>query len=179
VQGVENFPKAGPFLICPNHLSYIDAFVLISVLPFRIHMRLFFVGYSKYFANRFTRFLARLANTVPVDPDSHLLRAMRIGAAALRQSRILCVFPEGGRSFDGKLQEFKKGAAILSREIVIPMVPVGIRGTYEVWPRNSMRIRPGKVEIRIGKPIHPGSEAAPDPYQADTDRLRAEVAKLL
>jgi long-chain acyl-CoA synthetase len=179
VSGPENFPKEGPFLICPNHLSYVDAFVLISILPFRIHKRLFFVGYSEYFGSPFTRFLARLANIVPVDPDAHLLRAMRIGAAALRQNRILCIFPEGGRSFDGKLQEFKKGPAILSREIGIPMVPVGIRGTYEVWPRNSMRIRPGKVEIRIGKPLHPGTESAPDPYQADVDRLREEVMKLL
>jgi long-chain acyl-CoA synthetase len=177
--GVKNFPKEGPFLICPNHLSYIDAFVLISILPFPIHKRMFFVGYSEYFTKRCTRPLARLANIVPVDPDAHLLRAMRISAAALRQDRILCIFPEGGRSFDGNLQEFKKGAAILSREIDIPMIPVGIRGTYEVWPRNSMRIRPGKVEIRIGTPLRPGADSTPDPYQADIDRLRAEVAKLL
>jgi long-chain acyl-CoA synthetase len=179
VCGTENFPEKGPFLICPNHLSYLDAFVLISVLPFHIFKRVFFVGYSEYFANRFTRLLARLANIVPVDPDAHLLRAMRVGATGLRQNRILCIFPEGGRSFDGELQEFKKGAAILSREIGAPMVPVGIRGTYEVWPRDSMRIRPGKVEIMIGKRLHPGSEPAPDPYQSDIDRLRAEVAKLI
>jgi len=179
VLGMENLPRRGPFLICPNHLSYVDVFVLISVLPFRIHKKVFFLGYSEYFANWYTRFLARLANIVPVDPDAHLLRAMRMGAVGLRQNRILCIFPEGGRSFDGKLQEFKKGTAILSREVGVVMVPVGIRGTYEVWPRNSMRIRPGKVEIRIGKPLAPGSESSPDPYQEDTDRLRAEVAKLL
>jgi long-chain acyl-CoA synthetase len=179
VCGKENFPEKGPFLICPNHLSYLDAFILISVLPFHIFKRVFFVGYSEYFANRFTRLLARLANIVPVDPDAHLLRAMRVGATGLRQNRILCIFPEGGRSFDGGLQEFKKGAAILSREIGAPMFPVGIRGTYEVWPRDSMRIRPGKVAIRIGKRLHPDSEPAPDPYQSDIDRLRAEVAKLI
>jgi long-chain acyl-CoA synthetase len=179
VRGMECFPKQGPFLICPNHLSYLDPFIIISILPFGIQKRLFFVGYSEYFANPFTRLLARFTNVVPVDPDAHLLRALKIGASGLRQNRILCIFPEGGRSFDGELQEFRKGAAILSREVGVPMVPVAIRGTYEVWPRNSMRIRPGRVEIRIGKPLHPGDASTADLYQSDINQLHAAVAKLL
>jgi 1-acyl-sn-glycerol-3-phosphate acyltransferase len=104
---------------------------------------------------------------------------MKAGANGLRQGLILCIFPEGGRSFDGTLQEFKKGAAILSRELEIPAVPVGISGTYQVWPRDTIRIRPHKVEISIGKPLYPSEADAADPYQSDTDQLRSAVAGLI
>jgi 1-acyl-sn-glycerol-3-phosphate acyltransferase len=77
------------------------------------------------------------------------------------------------------LQEFKKGAAILARELSAPVVPVAIHGTYEVWRRNSMRIRPHRVTIRFGEAIQPFPTDEADPYQTDTDRLRASVASLL
>ncbi|HYK88731.1 MAG TPA: 1-acyl-sn-glycerol-3-phosphate acyltransferase, partial [Acidobacteriota bacterium] len=178
VRGREQMPKEAPYLICPNHLSYIDPFLVMSVLPFRIFRRVFFVGYSEYFENWFMRIFARLTNTVPVDPDAHLLRAMKVGAYGLRNRRILCIFPEGGRSFDGELQEFKKGAAILAREIGASMIPVGILGAHEVWARDSKRIRPHKVRIVFGAPLWPSESENSDPYQEDTRRLRKTVEQL-
>jgi long-chain acyl-CoA synthetase len=178
-RGLQNIPAKGPYLLCPNHLSYIDAFIVMSVLPYRLFRRFFFVGYSEFFASWFMKLLARLANIVPVDPDAHLLRAMRAGAYGLRRGHILCIFPEGGRSFDGNLQEFKKGAAILAHEIGVPIVPVGIRGTYEVWARSSYRIRPHKVILSFGQPLEPGQRASADPYQAEIEALRAAVVKLI
>ncbi len=179
VRGRERLPRDGPYLICPNHLSYIDPFLVMSTLPYRIFRKVFFVGYSEYFENRFMKLLALLANVVPVDPDAHLLRAMKVGAYGLRRGRILCIFPEGGRSFDGTLQEFKKGAAILAREIGAPMVPIGIRGAYEVWARDSKRIRPHKVRIVFGEQMSPTDTAGSDPYQEDTRLLRDAVARLI
>ncbi len=179
VRGNGQMPGKAPYLICPNHLSYMDPFLVMSVLSFRVFRRVFFVGHSDYFKNWFMKIMARLTNTVPVDPDAHLLRAMKVGAYGLRNGRILCIFPEGGRSFDGELQEFKKGAAILAREIGAPIVPVGICGTYEVWPRDSKRIRPHKVRVVFGAPIMPGPTANPDPYQEDTQRLRRAVGSLV
>ncbi len=122
--------------------------------------------------------VARLTNVIPVDPDAHLLRAMKAGAAGLRAGLILGIFPEGGRSFDGELQDFKKGAAILARELSVPIIPAAIHGTFEAWPRDSVRIRPHKVKIEFGEPILPLQTEAPDPYQADTDRLCKAVASL-
>ncbi len=179
VRGLENLPEKGPYLICPNHQSYIDPFVLISALPYRVYSNMFFVGFSELFAGRFMKFGARFANVVPVDPDVHLLRAMKTGAFGLRKNLILCIFPEGARSYDGKLQEFKKGAAILAKELNVPMVPAGIRGAHKVWPRDSGRIRPHKVKIEIGKPVFPSSSDAADPYQQDIERLRNAVADLI
>jgi long-chain acyl-CoA synthetase len=173
--GLENLPRRGPFMLCPNHLSYIDPFVLLSVLPRRTFRSLFYVGYAAFFQSATMKFLARLASIVLVDPDAHLLGAMKAGAWGLRQGQVLCIFPEGGRSFDGKLQEFRKGAAILAREVGVPMVPVALRGTYEVWPRDSRRIRMHNVTIRIGAPIR----ASDGGYQRDIERVRDAVAELL
>lgn len=174
VRGRENLPARGPFLICPNHLSFIDPLVVIGALPYRLFRHTFFLGYSAIFQKGVMGLLARLAGVIPVDADANLLRAMKIGAWGLRSGRILCIFPEGGRSFDGTLQEFRKGAAILARETGAALVPVGIRGTYEVWPRDSRRIRLHKVTVRFGRPLEPCSGS----YEEVTERLRAAVSSL-
>jgi 1-acyl-sn-glycerol-3-phosphate acyltransferase len=114
----------------------------------------FHVGASEYFSNRVTRQLARLLNIVPVDPDANLLAAMRAGAAGLRSGKILNIYPEGERSFDGALHPFKKGAAILATELGLPVVPVALDGVYKVWPRGSNRIRLAKVKIRFDAPMN-------------------------
>jgi long-chain acyl-CoA synthetase len=144
-----------PYLICPNHQSYIDPFLVCSVLPLDVVANILHVGDSRYFAGVVTSQLARLINVVPIDPDIHLLRAMRAGAAALRANKVLNVYPEGGRSFDGQLGVFKKGAAILATELNVPIVPVALDGTYRIWPRASSRIRLAKVRISFGEPIEP------------------------
>jgi long-chain acyl-CoA synthetase len=176
IHGRENLPKQGSFLICPNHMSYLDPFVLLTALPFRVFCKLFFVGASEYFETWFMRLIAKISNIFPVDPDSNLLRSMKFGARGLRAGHVLCIFPEGARSIDGEVMEFKKGAAILSRGVGVPMIPVGIQGTYEVWPRDSQRFRLHKVKIHFGEPLQPSLEA--DSYDQDTQRLRASVAEL-
>ncbi len=177
--GLEHLPKKGPYLVCPNHQSFLDPFVLTSVLPYHVFRNMFFVGYSIFFNNLFTKLFARLTNVVPIDPDAQLLRAMKAGALGLRKGMTLCIFPEGGRTFDGELMEFKKGAAILARELSVPIIPVAIEGAYEVWRRGSMKIRPHKVTIRFGDALQPAQSDSEDPYQTDTDRLRASVSSLL
>ncbi len=130
------------------------------------------------------KWLARALNIVPVDPDTHLLRAMRASAGGLRAGKILNLYPEGQRSFDGQLQEFKNGAAILATELDLPTVPVAIDGTRRVWPRDSWRIRPAKVRINFGEPFTPRSaipegvsgEAA---YEAVTDELKERIQRML
>jgi long-chain acyl-CoA synthetase len=178
-RGIKNLPEKGPYLVCPNHQSYLDAFVLVSTLPFRVFRRMFFVGYSFLFTSWYMKLAARLTNIVPVDPDAHLLRAMKAGALGLRKGLILCIFPEGGRSFDGKLQGFKKGASILSRELSVPIIPTAIQGTHEVWPRDSVRIRPHKVRITFGRPLFPEESSDADPYQTETSRLRTVLSDML
>nr|AIA13292.1 Acyltransferase [uncultured bacterium] len=140
-------------MICPNHQSYLDPFPVCSIYPRKVLQNIFHVGASMYFANFAMAHLAQLINVVPVDPDANLLRAMRAGAAGLRAGKILNIYPEGERSFDGRLHEFKKGAAILATELSVPVVPVALDGVYRIWPRKSWRVRLAKVKISFGEPI--------------------------
>ena len=176
----------GGLLALPESSELHGSLVVMSALPYQTFRRVFFVGYSEYFKSLLMKGVARLSNIVPVDPDAHLLRAMRLGAGGLHDGRVLCIFPEGARSFDGELLEFKKGASILAHEVGVPIVPVAIHGTHQVWPRDSMRIRLHKVRLTFGPLIAetvPRSAAASkkteDSYQATTDLLRESVAEML
>ena len=179
VAGLENLPQSGPFIICPNHVSYLDPFLLCSVLPYRVIRDIFILGYTAYFSGPVMSRLGNSVNIVPVDPNANLTRAMRIAAVGLRRNRILLVFPEGERSIDGKLTQFKKGSAILSVELGVPIVPVGIRGTFEAWPRGgSLKAHP--VEIEIGEPIDPKEITdASEPYGKLNDSLKDAVRSLV
>jgi long-chain acyl-CoA synthetase len=137
VSGVEHIPDNGPCIICPNHQSYLDAFLLVGALPYRVFRQLFYVGASEYFNTHFMAKLATMMKVVPVDPDANLVRAMQAGAFGLRHGRILVLFPEGERSPDGAPKKFKKGAAILAHQLHAPILPATIDGFEGVWPRGS------------------------------------------
>lgn len=134
--GLQHLPANGPYIISPNHQSYLDPVFVCSVLPYAVLRQLFFVGATEYFETPVTAWLARQLNLVPVDPDANLVSAMKAGAFGLTHGRVLVLFPEGERSIDGSVKRFKKGAPVLSRHLNVPIVPVGIRGVFELWPRN-------------------------------------------
>ena len=178
ITGIENIPEP-PFIIAPNHASYLDSFLLAANLPFRVFKSLYFQGASKYFEGPFMRWGAHFAHVIPIDPDTSLLSALRVSAYILKQKRALCIFPEGGRTFNGEVMEFKKGMATLVVELKVPVVPAYIKGTFQSMPRGSKYPKPAHVEIHIGPPVVPAvDKKAPDPYQAFADRIREEVIKL-
>jgi long-chain acyl-CoA synthetase len=177
VQGSEVLTQLKPpYLICPNHQSYIDPLLVCSNYPLSVLQNVFHVGAAMYFTNVAMAQLARLINVVPIDPDVQLLRAMRAGAAGLRAGKILNIYPEGQRSFDGQLQEFKKGAAILATELNVPIVPVALDGVYRIWPRKSWRFRLAKVRVSFGEPIEPRKV---EPDERDEEIIYERVTALM
>jgi long-chain acyl-CoA synthetase len=177
--GVEKLPKQAPFILCPNHQSYLDGPLLICVLPKRVIDPIFILGYTDYFQGRVMGFLGRMARIVTVDTDANLVQALQIGALGLRSGKVLLVFPEGTRTIDGRLGEFKKGSAILACELGVPVVPVGLKGAFETWPRGGS-FRRHRVDVTFGEPIDPkGFKDTPDPYSAFTDALKTAISKLI
>jgi long-chain acyl-CoA synthetase len=182
VNGVDQLPRSGPYIITPNHQSYIDPFVLCSVLPYRALKDVFLVGAPEYFETPFTRWVARTTNLVPVDPDSNLVPAMQACAFGLTHGKILVLFPEGERSIDGTVKKFKKGAPILAQHLGVPVVPVALKGIYEVWPRhrgiNWRLVAPWsghRVSIEFGEPMR--FPAAANYHQSAT-QLRSRVSEM-
>jgi long-chain acyl-CoA synthetase len=150
-------------------------------LPYRAFRELFFVGAAEYFDTPLTAWLARQVNIVPVDPDANLLPAMQAGAFGLKAGKVLVLFPEGERSIDGSVKKFKKGAAILSHHLQVPVLPVALDGMFEIWgrsrPLNWRALLPWsghRVRIAFGPPLHPES----DSYVQQTSHLRDAVEAL-
>lgn len=175
-EGLEHLPHEYPFMLCPNHLSYVDAFVVAALLPARVVKRFFALGYADYFSSGVSGYLGRLVKTVPVDADRNLRQALRLAAEGIQQDLVLCVFPEGERSIDGTLKPFRKGPAILSTELNVPVVPVGIRGSYEVWRRGSDKISLHPITVHFGKPILPKAGESADAFNK---RLYSAVEALV
>ncbi len=177
ITGLEKLPLHGPYIISPNHQSFLDAPVLVSLVPWSIYREFFFVGTSEIFGDGLLRRLARSMKVIPVDPDSNLVPAMRAGAFGLRRGKILVLFPEGERSIDGTPRTFKKGAAILSAHLNVPIYPVALAGFHEAWPRGKSFQKFSRLRIAIGDPIlpPPGRPHDEKVYEELTRELRERV----
>jgi long-chain acyl-CoA synthetase len=184
VKGIRNLPKA-PFIVAPNHCSNMDGFVVGAAVPFAIFRVMYFQGLRIYFTGWWLPALfARLAHAIPIDPETFLSRAFKLSSYVLDNGRILCIFPEGGRSIDGNIMEFKKGIGILALQHHTPVVPALIEGSYEALPRGSLWPKFRKVRITFGKPFHAAEfdlSRKPDnidKYQFFADEVRKRVKKL-
>jgi long-chain acyl-CoA synthetase len=180
--GLAHVPPSGPCIVAPNHQSYLDGLLIGAGLPFHALRRIFFVGAAEYYQSAASRWLARLASIVPVDPDANLVAAMQISAAGLRAGRVLVLFPEGERSIDGEVKTFRKGAAILSSHLAAPIVPAGLDGPYALWPRSRpfnwlalLPWRAPRVALAFGAPI----VAARGADAAVTAELQQSVERLV
>jgi 1-acyl-sn-glycerol-3-phosphate acyltransferase len=180
VSGIEKLPKSGPYLLCSNHQSYLDPLILAGALPAELFQRLFAVGTSEIFGEGLMRRLARSLNVVVVDPDANLVPAMRAGAFGLRCGRVLILYPEGERSIDGTPRIFKKGAAILSTHLQVPIVPIAIEGFYAAWPRNKPFQGFKPLKMVFGDPIvpPPENEASEEAYEKLTAELKSRIVTM-
>jgi long-chain acyl-CoA synthetase len=179
VSGIEKLPAKGPFILCANHQSYLDAPVLTAAMPWQIFRDVFYVGDSEKFGSGPARTVARFLRLIPVDPDANLVPAMRAGAYGLRRGKILVLYPEGERSIDGIPKSFKKGAAILARHLNVPIVPVAQDGFFEAWPRGRNFQRFAPLRIAIGDAIYPDPAEAPEEaYQRLTAETRRQIVSM-
>ncbi|MBI5635308.1 MAG: AMP-binding protein [Nitrospirae bacterium] len=152
-RGLENISASGNFIIAPNHASYLDGFVVVLSLPFTVFRNLYLLGISDFFTGRLKGWFAKKAHVIPIDSSAYLNRALQTSAYVLRHGRSLCVFPEGGRSADNTLLEFKKGVGILAIEMGIPVVPVYIKGAFEALPREAAWPKFKKITVTYGTPL--------------------------
>jgi 1-acyl-sn-glycerol-3-phosphate acyltransferase len=180
VEGLENLPVKAPYLLCSNHQSFTDPIGLLAALPLRVLLRLFAVGTSEIFGSGFMRRVAGILRVVVVDPDANLISAMRAGAYGLRQGMSLILYPEGERSIDGMPKTFKKGAAILSIHLQVPIVPIAIDGFYDSWPRGKPFQKFTPLKMKIGKALMPPPESAAseEAYAKLTAELKAKVVEM-
>ncbi len=153
VTGMEHLPRQGPFLLASNHLSFLDPFILISVVPRSVFSKLYILGWEPYFRSRFRRWVGRVGHVIPVGPQTGLVTVLRTSSAVLRAGKSLLIFPEGERSIDGHLQPFKKGIGVLACELGVPVFPVRIEGSFQAWPPDAKRPHSHPLRVVFGEPI--------------------------
>ena len=182
-EGLENLPKQGPMLICPNHVSLLDAFALGACVDLKTLRETFWGGWQGIaFTNPFNRFGSRVARIVPVEPDQAVYTTLAFGAWILKNGHNLAWFPEGQRTRDGKLGTFKSGVGLLLTHFHVPVVPVFIQGTYESLPHGATWPKRVPVIVRFGPPltveelIKQGT--GDTPHQRIASALRAAVERL-
>jgi 1-acyl-sn-glycerol-3-phosphate acyltransferase len=168
--GVKNVPASGGVIIAANHQTYLDPFWLGGPVP--LYSR--FLAWDKVFDWPVAGTLMRLLGAWPLQQKGDR-RALRRSLQWLRGGGALVIFPEGGRSFsDGRMQEFKVGAARLALEAGVPILPITIRGGHRVWPRDWRYPRFGRVEIIY----HPLQHLRPLPGEDTRQTARRETEKL-
>jgi len=132
-RGSEHLPTE-PFILAPNHQSYLDGLFVSAYMRPRAVLRTLFYAKERHVRNWWLKFLARRSNTIVMDPREGFLGSLQKLAAGLRRGNNLMIFPEGTRSRDGSLGTFKDSYAILARELGVPVVPVVIDGAHAVLP---------------------------------------------
>ena len=176
VRGLENVPRSGPFILVPNHQSIIDPVVVQSFCPRVVHS----MTKSTQFAGGFSRWLVTRLHGFPVrrfriDPQS-----VRVVLRRLEAGEGVCVYPEGERSWDATLQRFRRGTLRVLLRAEVPVIPVGVDGAWDVWPRWRRLPRAGvKIRLTFGEPLDLGTYRTRDEREAAVPKAEATLRDAL
>lgn len=175
VSGFENLPKQGGAVICPNHVSYIDAILLAMTTSRPIRM----IAWSGNFENAFMKWFAQLFGVILINPTRPklIVAGLREAREAVIQGDLVCIFPEGGMTRSGQLLGFRPGVQKIVEGTGAPIIPVyldGLWGSIFSYAGGKFfwkfpRQLPYPVSIRFGKPVHD---------LRDVSQLRSVVAEL-
>jgi len=151
VNGKENVPADKTVIFVSNHFSHLDIGCLCYSLPKNLH----FIGKKELIWTPVVGWYMWVAGHIFVDRTNKkkALKSITKAAKKISEGKSVVLFAEGTRSKTGKVESFKKGAFHLALQAGVDIVPVSIKGTYEVWKSGTNTITPGKVNVIIGKPI--------------------------
>jgi 1-acyl-sn-glycerol-3-phosphate acyltransferase len=175
VRGKENLLKHPVAVYASNHTSYIDTCVIFAVLPFQFRIlakkELWPIAFIGWYLDR--------SGQIPIDTRNPraTLSSLGVGVKALRSGMPLFVFPEGGRTPTGELQNFLSGAAYLAIRAQVPLVPIALSGVYDLLPIHTRHLYPGELVLTAGEAIDTTGMTI---RQTDelTEKLRTAIQEL-
>ena len=185
-RGLANVPADRGVLLCANHASHLDAAAILAALPRDLALRTRTAAAKDVFGDyRARELFSRLTTgAIPLQRSADFARGLRTLEAVLLDRRPLILFPEGRRSPDGNLVEFKPGAAMLALRTGAPIVPIYLDGVRESLPRGAHVPTATDVRVRFGRPISPapyrraidaGEMDRKEAYRRMTEELRAAI----
>lgn len=151
VEGGEGIDWSAPALFVCNHQSMIDIPTAFMALPCNLR----FIAKRELSHVPFLGWYMRATGMIFVErgESKKARQSIRLAGERVKEGASVLAFPEGTRSLDGKIREFKKGAFVVAIEAQVPIVPVAIEGAQRVLPRGGFRVRPGEIRVGIGAPI--------------------------
>jgi 1-acyl-sn-glycerol-3-phosphate acyltransferase len=180
IEGEENVAMTGPLILVANHVHVIDPILIVFSVPRWIT----FVAKEELFHSLFLRLWLNWAGALPLQRDGKVREKQRVlecAKKALDEGLILGMFPEGGRSQDGRLKRGKPGSAVMAAKTDVSLLPVGIVGTDRIHGISWLWKRP-RIVVRIGKPFKlslSNNKISKSQMQLLTAQLMGEIAALL
>jgi 1-acyl-sn-glycerol-3-phosphate acyltransferase len=151
ISGRKGLSGRESYIFASNHLSAVDILVLLARMPVPFR----WLAKDSLFKIPIFGWAMKQAGYIPVEREQgrSAYQSLERAAERIRDGVSVIIFPEGTRSRDGKLGPFKGGGFVLAIKSGRPMVPVSIRGSYEILPKGRYRITPGRVRVVLGRPV--------------------------
>lgn len=167
--------KISPVIYIGNHQSMLDAFAFGQALPKDILKNTYFLAINIHFEGKVKKHLAGNGNIILVDANKNLKETLKIAAKVLKEGKNLVIFPEGARTRDGELQDFKKTFAMLSKELNIPVVPFAIKGAYDLMPYGKKVPNSGEMSITILDKVLPENKSVEEIVKTTRDLIEKSI----
>ena len=167
-----------PVIFAANHSSHADTSLILHALTDSARERTVVAAAADYWFKRpfLGNVVSLFLNTFPFSRTGGAQAQLHSSSQLLKSGWNLVLFPEGSRSVDGRLQEFKPGVGFLAKETGTPVVPMHIRGAYQVMPRGQKVPLPGPIRVRIGKPMAPKREEGSREFTARVESAVRELS---
>jgi 1-acyl-sn-glycerol-3-phosphate acyltransferase len=193
LKGKKNIPKDGPFIIASNHASFIDDFIVPLTILRKVNKKFHIFVNSRFYKYKLIKKFLDNYECIPVDVAKDVKdekrrkktneEAFKKAINGLKKGLFFIIFPEGGRSNDGKLKKAKVGVARVALESKVKVLPVGIIGSYDIMPKGAkFPILGRKADIIIGKPMsfekYYGKEKDYKSLREVTNSIMKEIARL-
>jgi 1-acyl-sn-glycerol-3-phosphate acyltransferase len=177
VTGQEHIPSGVPVVFASNHTSQFDIPILYQTLPVQFR----FLVKKELFKIPLFGAAMRRTGYIPIDRTrgKAALQSLREAANRIREGTSVVVFPEGTRSPDGRLSSFKVGGMMLAIKAQCPVMPVAISGSHKILPKGSLRIRPGRVHVSVGRPVPTVDADGPRSKNEVTTEVWGTIASML
>jgi len=178
IEGSENIPLKGAFILVSNHSSYIDPPILaVGCYDYNRGRKLNFLAKDELFKNKLFGWYITKLGAFPIKRNFGDIGAIRETIRRIKKGMPIVIFPEGERSPDGSIKEGFPGVAMLAVKTDIPIVPAYIKGAEEVLSVKQKAFKPHKISVKYGKPLFIHKEEAKD-YSELTDRIMSAIKEI-
>lgn len=177
ISGIEKIPKNSKVMVIANHCSNLDPIVVGVAFPGRLR----YLAKAELFVNPVMSFLISTLGAIPVSKQTQQSAgsALKAFLSLLEKGENILIFPEGARSFDGRIQPLEGGASLIAYRTGVPIIPAYVGGTFESMPRGASFVKPSRITITFGEPIYPENlDSGLSPRDARQEILRRMAESL-